>query len=220
MTDTDNVNYGFVMTDLEIPADTEVNDDFQFDTDEGMRFAPRITPGTVTFRFEPTRNEESNGKRTIEYTAHVQVKGLAPARILRTINGDEAPLNFQRASDFKSPAMRDKKIPSDMERLYSALGLVATHGKPTSKEQMFDTIYAAAGAIGKATIIWKAVRTVSKKTETSKAVYETFSTSPNVKKGEKPWPRAEDGSLLEEVTFADGSTKMGREEIGRLIPAK
>lgn len=214
-----------VADDTTIPDNPALgaDDDFQFDESQGGQFPPRITPGPVHFRYEVTGFKDAaanNGKASeVTYTAHVQVADLGPGRLLKDQGLTEIPVRFCRASDYKSAAMKEKKVPSDAERLYAALGLVEEVGKPTSRAQMWEVLRGASGRIAKGSLVWSAA--IKNGTDDKgKTKYETFSTSPNIKRGDKPWPRTAEGQLALEVTFSTGESRVGREEIGGLVVPK
>lgn len=199
----------------------EVEEGFSFtEGTGGGQYKPRVTPGPVTFRYEPTGYREEPNKdgvmiREITYTAHVQNSSLGVGRLLVDRGESETKVSYQRESDYKSPKMVEKRVQSGFERLYEALGLKAEFGLPTSRAAFVEALRGATGRYAQGSLIWRA----SKKLDNGDV--EIFSTSPNPGRGEKPWPaRGADGQLPIEVTFSDGTTKFGREEIGRLYAPK
>lgn len=210
---------GTVVDDTAIPDNPalDADEDFQFDESTGGgEFPPQLTPGPVTFRYECTEFKAAEGGRPNEltYTAHVQTAGLTPGRILRDRGLTEIPVRFNRSSDYKSDKMKEKKVPSDMERLYSGLGLVDEIGKPSSRAQMIEVLRGANGRTAQGSVAWGAAIKIKD------GEYEVYSTSPNTKRGEKPWPRNPDGTLATSVKFSTGDTKMAREEIRNVRQAK
>lgn len=221
------------LVDEEIPQDLQgTGGDFEFDEPTGGgEYPPRILPGAVRFRFEFAKLDEQdangsvhtlrNGKvPKITYNAHVLNADLTPGRLLRDTGEPETPVRFNEASGFKSQAMKDKKVSTDVERLYTTLGLLAEFGPPKSLDQIVQMIQGANGRIGTGAIGWNAAVKTDQTNEKGKTVYEVFSTKPNTKRGEKPWPRGEDGALLERVTFSDGTEKLAREQIIALYAPK
>ena len=177
---------------------------------------PRITPGSVNFRFEETGFETKINPKGVEiaeitFTAHVQAADLQPGRLLRDNGESEVQIRFNRTSDYKSDLMKEKEVQSGFERLYQCLGLIQEIGKPKSKAAMLEALRASTGRHGSGKLIWTCAKKISDD------LTEVYSTSPNTKRNEKPIPRGEDGNPVQEITFSNGDTKMVREEIGRLF---
>jgi len=221
------------LIDEEIPQDLEgTGGDFEFtEPTGGGLFPPRILPGPVRFRFEFVRLEEQesndslhtlrNGKvPKIFYNAHVQNAELQPGKLLRDTGEPETTIRFNEAGGFKSQAMQDKNVSTDIERLYTTLGLLAEFGPPKSLDQMVTMIQNASGRIGSGAIGWNAAVKTDKTNERGKTIYEVFASKPNTARGEKRWPRGEDGKLQEQVTFEDGTVKTAREQIVSLYAPK
>ena len=220
------------LLDTEIPPEIG-GGDFEFDepTGGGGNFPPRITPGPARFRVEITAYAEQdangsvhvlrNGKvPKLTYTAHVQVGDLGPGRLLKDSGEAEIPVRFNDASGFKSEAMKAKHVSTDLERLYTATGLLAEFGPPKSLDSMVEMLRNAGSRYASGNIGWTAGAKTDDVNDKGKTIYEVFSTKPNTKRGEKPWPRAADGSLATSVTFANGETKMAREGVTALYAPK
>ena len=230
--------FGGVPT-LAVPTevDSQVDEGYDFPVDEGGgQYRPSLTPGTVHFRFESTELVEGKTAKDretgetitfdeITYTAHVQTAELASGRILKDNGESEIPIRFNRASGFRTKKMREAAPPiqSGLQRLYQCLGLIESVGKPRSDAALVQTLRASSGEFGTGKLVW----TCAKKINDS--LTEVFSTSPNLKRGEKQLPRGEDGNPVQEVTFSvpgiglggepivNKITKTVREEVGRLF---
>lgn len=193
--------------------------EFTAGTGGGGQYKPRVTPGPITFRYEFQKFETKTNRdgvviNEITFNAHVQNAALGMGRLLVDRGDTETKVSFVRVSDYKSPKMVEKRVQSGFEELYQCLGLLESVGVPKSKAALAETLKGATGAMGQASLVWRAAKKVGDRTE-------IFSTSPNTGRGEAAWPaRGADGKLPLEVKFSDGETKLGREEIGRFYAPK
>lgn len=226
---TDNL-----LTDVDptLPRVDAEDESFEFfdgeDRQEGL-FLPQVTPGPATIRFE--EEDFSYGaigqeNEQLKYTAYIQTADIGAGRVLRSGHLSEIPLRFQKASSYRSVKMEEMKIPSDMERLYKALGLKDKYGAPTTKKErllMIERIRAESGkGIARVTLGWTASIILGVDETTGKKIYEVYSTHPQIKRGEKPWPAREaDGSLPQVITFSNGEQRAAQVRImGFLSPQK
>jgi len=185
-------------------------------------FKPRIYPGPVKFIFTPVPAvDRSTGQPTADGLSAIVVNGqtyyqlhfnadilagtLPPARLVEPVPADTIiSVRFQRVSTYVFP----KRGISTACELYRSLGLDKKFGVPKTQKELLQRLVEAKGAVGHGDIGWEAYNSATK---------ERFSTAPNTKKGDKPWPKQPDGRPALEVTFSDGTTKFGRERLTRLF---
>lgn len=167
-------------------------------------YLPAVSPGPVEFVFNLDKVNtivvQGETMPQIEWTAEILTDKLPAERLLSPTNG-RVRVPFQRSSFYVFP----KRGISPAGELYRALGLHETHGKANNKGEVIERLQQASGsAVG---------RGISGLEAYNRNTGERFSTNPNVKKGDKPWPRTENGGYALDVQFSDGTRKPGREQI-------
>ena len=155
-----------------------------YDAPESGSIPPQVPVGTHEFLF--------NGLEDDPYSIQVvkEKNYLQVTYRVQCLTNDKE-LRFQRVSTYKSEKMNN----SMLAELLRALGIKVGNLEP-------QTVNAALlGVAGRGTfrahVDWRAY---------NKVTGETFSTSPNISKGEQRVPRNGDGGYDEKVNWADGTT--------------
>ncbi len=155
-----------------------------YDAPESGSIPPQVPVGTHEFLFNGLE-EDPYSIQTVQGKNYLQV-----AYRVQCLTNDKE-LRFQRVSTYKSEKMSN----SLLGELFRALGIKVENLEPTTVNE------ALLGVAGRGTftadVVW---RGYNKRTE------ESFSTSPNTKKGEQRVPRNGSGSYEEKVAWADGTT--------------
>ena len=179
-----------------------------YDAPEGGSFAPTLSVGFHEFVFKLEEINPFEGKQVQSGPnagkKYLQVS-IAPTPVVDGVEA-ERPLRFQNVNTSKSEKMRN----STLGELFRALG-IRIEGALTP-EVIASELQAAEGQglRFKAFVDWRAY---------NKETGETFSTSPNPKRGDKAWPRSANGSGYDPqiaVEFSDGNSALGREQINPL----
>lgn len=151
------------------------------DAPESGSIPPQVPVGTHEFLFngfedDPYNIQTVNGKKYLQVAYRVQC-----------LTNDKE-LRFQRVSTYKSEKMSNSLV----FELLRALGLKVPD---LEKQTIVDALGAVAGrGTFKAEVLWRGYNT---------ATGESYSTSPNTKKGEMRVPRNGDGTFEERVTWGD-----------------
>ena len=155
-----------------------------YDAPESGSVPPQVPVGTHEFLFngfedDPYSIQTVNGKDYFQIAYRVQC--LTNDRELR----------FQRVSTYKSEKMANALV----FELLRALGLKVPD---LEKQTIVDALSPIVGrGTFTAEVLWRGY---------NKGTEESFSTSPNTKRGEQRVPRNGDGGYDEKVNWADGTT--------------
>jgi len=220
------------VADTDLPPELEGEGGYEFTEPESGDFLPRILPGSVTFRYEEQEFLPADGVKgaQIVWAANVQTADFAPGRVLRGADKSELRVAYNRASGkkpapFKNADGKMQQMPSGFEKLYACLGLVNTVGVPGSQAQLEQTLRGAGGLIGRGKLAWEATvklddGTIETFTTARKKERRVEAKGPYAARVTKPWPVNADGTLPVRVIFSNGDSKVGRETIAELYPAK
>jgi len=154
-----------------------------YDAPESGSIPPQVPVGTHEFLF--------NGLEDDPYSIQVvkEKNYLQVAYRVQCLTNDKE-LRFQRVSTYKSEKMSN----SLLGELFRALGIKVENLEPTTVNE------ALLGVAGRGTftadVVWRGY---------NKGTEESFSTSPNTKRGEQRVPRNGDGKFDERVDWADGT---------------
>jgi len=154
-----------------------------YDAPESGSIPPQVPVGTHEFLF--------NGLEDDPYS--IMVKDgrnyLTVAYRVQCLTNDKE-LRFQRVSTYKSEKMSN----SLLGELFRALGIKVENLEPSTVNE------ALLGVAGRGTftadVVWRGY---------NKGTEESFSTSPNTKRGEQRVPRNGEGKFDERVDWADGT---------------
>jgi hypothetical protein len=156
-----------------------------YDAPESGSIPPQVPVGTHEFLFngledDPYSIQKVAGKNYLQVAYRVQC-----------LDNDKE-LRFQRVSTYKSEKMSN----SLLGELFRALGIKVENLEP---ETVNAALLAVAGrGTFTADVVWRGY---------NKGTEESFSTSPNTKRGEQRVPRnGEGGGYDERVNWADGTT--------------
>ena len=154
-----------------------------YDAPESGSIPPQVPVGTHEFLFngledDPYSIQKVAGKNYLQVAYRAQC-----------LTNDKE-LRFQRVSTYKSEKMSN----SLLAELFRGLGIKVENLEP-------DTVNAALLAVaGRGTftadVVWRGY---------NKGTEESFSTSPNTKRGEQRVPRNGEGTFDEKVAWADGT---------------
>jgi hypothetical protein len=186
-----------------LDADPQAEVEIDYDAPESGAFPPQVYPGRHDFIFKLAA-EGAFGKVMVEGKPYLQVTFTA---VVQGVEGkpDGVDCNFQRASFFKHPKMKN----SDGGELMRCLGIELESRKPSD---IAAALQQADGRVrGTAVFGWKAY---------SKDTKEIISTNPRSKprknsgKKDIPWPKGADGKYELVVRFPEsGDAAYGRERI-------
>jgi hypothetical protein len=171
---TTNINDPVLAEELEsTPIDN--------DAPESGSIPPQVPVGTHEFLFngfedDPYGIQVVNGKKYFQLAYRVQCLS------------NDKELRFQKVSTYKSEKMTNPIV----AELLRALGLRVPD---LEKQTIVDALSPLAGrGTFKAEVLWRGYNT---------GTGESYSTSPNIKKGEMRVPKNGDGSFEQRVTWAD-----------------
>ncbi len=154
-----------------------------YDAPESGSIPPQVPVGTHEFRF--------NGLEDDPYSIQVvnEKNYLQVAYRVQCLTNDKE-LRFQRVSTYKSEKMSN----SLLGELFRALGIKVENLEPQTVNE------ALLGVAGRGTftadVVWRGY---------NKGTEESFSTSPNLRRGEQRVPRNGEGKFDERVDWADGT---------------
>ena len=154
-----------------------------YDAPESGSIPPQVPVGTHEFLFNGLEDDPYS-IQTVQGKKYLQV-----AYRVQCLTNDKE-LRFQRVSTYKSEKMSN----SLLGELFRALGIKVENLEPQTVNE------ALLGAAGRGTftadVVWRGY---------NKGTEESFSTSPNTKKGEQRVPRNGEGKFDERVDWADGT---------------
>ena len=155
-----------------------------YDAPESGSIPPQVPVGTHEFLFNGLEDDPYS-IQTVQGKKYLQV-----AYRVQCLTNDKE-LRFQRVSTYKSEKMSN----SLLGELFRGLGIRVENLEP-------ETVNAALlGVAGRGTftadVVWRGY---------NKGTEESFSTSPNTKRGEQRVPRNGEGGYDEKVAWADGTT--------------
>ena len=154
-----------------------------YDAPESGSIPPQVPVGTHEFLFNGLEDDPYS-IQTVQGKNYLQVAYRA-----QCITNDKE-LRFQRVSTYKSEKMSN----SLLGELFRALGIKVENLEPSTVNE------ALLGVAGRGTftadVVWRGY---------NKGTEESFSTSPNTKRGEQRVPRNGDGKFDERVDWADGT---------------
>ncbi|KKN00555.1 hypothetical protein LCGC14_1136650 [marine sediment metagenome] len=155
-----------------------------YDAPESGSIPPQVPVGTHEFLFNGLEDDPYS-IQTVQGKNYLQVA----YRVQCLDNNKE--LRFQRVSTYKSEKMSN----SLLGELFRALGIKVENLEPSTVNE------ALLGVAGRGTftadVVWRGY---------NKGTEESFSTSPNTKKGEQRVTRNGSGQFDERVNWADGTT--------------
>jgi len=154
-----------------------------YDAPESGSIPPQVPVGTHEFLFngledDPYSIQKVAGKNYLQVAYRVQC-----------LTNDKE-LRFQRVSTYKSEKMSN----SLLGELFRALGIKVENLEPDTVNTALLSI--AGRGTFTADVVWRGY---------NKGTEESFSTSPNTKKGEQRVPRNGEGKFDERVDWADGT---------------
>ena len=154
-----------------------------YDAPESGSIPPQVPVGTHEFLFVGLEDDPYS-IQTVQGKNYLQV--AYRARCL----DNEKELRFQRVSTYKSEKMNN----SILAELIRALGIRVDNLEPQTVDEALRAIEGR--KTFQAHTDWRAY---------NKATGESFSTTPNIKKGEQRVTKNGDGSFEQQATWADGT---------------